>query len=139
MHVLCKHDAMSCRSFVCTWVLEYVWVLNPDIHRYQWKIRNVSSLSVSDLSLLLLCIALLHFPTLPPLCLLPGPHIVTACSESPTCCTFRKSLFQYLQVMIFFFFMRHLQSIPYHIHRVLFISQHLSTTAVILNIYFYVI
>lgn len=65
MHVLCKHDAMSCRSFVCTWVLEYVWVLNPDIHGYQWKIRNVSSLSVSDLSLLTPLHCLTSFPHTP--------------------------------------------------------------------------
>lgn len=31
-------------------------------------------------------------------CLLPSPHRCTACSEAPACCTFCKSLFQYLQV-----------------------------------------
>lgn len=67
MQVLCKHDAMSCRSFVSTWGLESVWVLNPDIHGYQWKLRNVSSLSLSDLSLLTPLHCSLHSPALSPL------------------------------------------------------------------------
>lgn len=104
MQVLCKHDAMSCRSFVRTWVLESVWVLNPDIHAYQWKIRNVSSLFVSDLSLLTPLHCLTSFPRTPSS--LPSAWSShNHCSlRIPACCTFQKSLFQYLQVMIFFLY-----------------------------------
>lgn len=139
MQVLCKHDAMSCRSFVRTWVLESVWVLNPDIHAYQWKIRNVSSLFVSDLSLLTPLHCLTSFPR--------TPSSLPSAWSSHNHCSLRIPRLLHLPKEFvpisasndFFFFMRHLQNIPYHIHHVLFISQHLSTTVVILNVYFYVI
>lgn len=111
MQDLCKHDAMSCRSFVCTWVLESVWILNPDIHGYQWKIRNVSSLSLSDLSLLTPLHCLTSFPytlsSLPSarsLCIHFLPRI-------PRLLHLPKAFVPISASNDFFFFMRHLQSI----------------------------
>lgn len=136
MQDLCKHDAMSCRSFVCTWVLESVWILNPDIHGYQWKIRNVSSLSLSDLSLL----TPLH-------CLTSFPYTLSSLPSARSLCIhFLPRIPRLLHLPKAFvpisasndFFLFYEASAKHHIHRVLFISQLLSTPTVILNIYFYV-
>lgn len=129
---------MFCWSFVCTWVLESVWFLNPDIHGYKWKIRNVSFLSLSDLSLLTPLHCLTSFPYT--LSSLPSAwSLYIHCLPSiPRLLHLPKAFVPISASNDFFFFMRHLQSIPYHIHCVLFISQLLSTPAVILNIYFYV-
>lgn len=116
MQDLCKHNAMSCRSFVCTWVLESMWILNPDIHGYQWKIRNVSSLSLRDLSLLTPLHCLISFPYT--LSSLPSAWslYIHCLPRIPRLLHLPKAFVPISASNDFFFFMRHLQSIPYHIH-----------------------